>query len=265
MTASQHFLLGLAHMELKEPAEAAEQMRQCLAKRSRPALSPVNPEIIKAGPNHCLALCLSVLKQYDAAEQAFRAALADDPKSRPAKFDFARLKFERGDGIPALQLLHELVAEDPKEINVWLLGGQIALSRPEYLEFAGDWTGEAIKHFAQNGAVMLQRAEALMLSGEAEAALPLWTKAHSSNSARHLAAIVLCENLAGDCRRRFAPGDEPLVSQEFLKWYRALIGMRASSTVERLNQGMDRLRAVLPTFAKMWDAAVKEARQPVSA
>jgi len=43
MTASQHFLLGLACMELKEPAEAAEQMRQCIAKRTKPALSPINP------------------------------------------------------------------------------------------------------------------------------------------------------------------------------------------------------------------------------
>lgn len=145
------------------------------------------------------------------------------------------------------------------------MGGQIALSRPEYLEFARDWSGEAIKQFPQNSAVILQRAEALLLSGDAAAALPLWTQAHSPSSARHLAVMVLCENLAGDCRRRFAPGDEPLVSQEFLKWYRALIGVRAMSTVERLNQGMERLGAALPTFVKMWETAVKEAQQPVSA
>ena len=81
MTASQHFMLGLAHLELKDPAAAAEEMRQCLAKRNLPALSPINKEILGPGPHHCLALSLAALKQNTAAEQSFQAALAEDPKS----------------------------------------------------------------------------------------------------------------------------------------------------------------------------------------
>ena len=72
-------------MELKRPAEAAEQMRQCLAKRGLPSLSPVNVEILKAGPNHCLALCLDALGEKEAAALAFAAALAEEPSSRRAR------------------------------------------------------------------------------------------------------------------------------------------------------------------------------------
>ena len=58
LTASLHFALGLAHLEQKQFCEAADQMRQCLAKRHQPALAPINKEIHQAGPRHCLALCL---------------------------------------------------------------------------------------------------------------------------------------------------------------------------------------------------------------
>jgi glycosyltransferase involved in cell wall biosynthesis/tetratricopeptide (TPR) repeat protein len=265
LTATQHFLTGLACMELKEPAEAAEQMRQCLAKRERPALSPANRDIFKAGPNHCLAISLTALKQDAEAEKAFTAALADDPKSRPAKFDFARFRFEKGDAIEALKLLHELVADNPDEIQVWQFGGQIALSQPEFLEFARNWTGEAFKHFPDNPVIVLHRAEALMLSQDAEQALLLWTRAHSPNSARHLAALVLCESLAGRYERHFAAADETLVSQEFMKWYRALIRANAADTVGRLNAKLNSLRSILPSFIKILEAAMKEAGQPMAA
>ena len=265
LTASQHFLLGLAHLELKQPAEAAEQMRQCLAKRDRPALSPINPEIRKAGPNHCLALSLAALKKPAEAEQAFRAALADEPKSRATRLDFARFRAEQGQPLEALKLLNELVAENPGEVQVWQFGAQIALSRADFLEFARDWTGEAIKHFPEHPAIALQRAEALLLNQDVEQALPLWTKAHSPKSARQLAALALCEFLSGECSRTFTPADEKLVSQEFLKWYRQLINARAHGLIGQLNGDMERLRAMVPTFVGIWEAAVKQVAQPAVA
>jgi GT2 family glycosyltransferase/Tfp pilus assembly protein PilF len=255
LTASQHFLLGLAHLELKQPADAAEQMRQCLDKRHRPALSPVHKEILKAGPNHCLALSLVALKQMAAAEQAFHAALAEEPQSRSVRFDFARFQIERNQPLDALKLLNQLVAEDPKEVQVWQFGAQIALSRPDFVEFARDWTGEAFKHYSQDPMIILQRAEALLLTQEAEQALPLWIKAHSPKSARHLAALVLCECITGVCERNFPPADEQLVSQEFQKWYRQLINSGANSLVYQLNESMEKVRLVLPTFATAWERA----------
>ncbi len=258
LTASQHFLLGLAHMELKQPAEAAEQMRQCVAKRDRPALSPINADIRKAGPNHCLALSLNALKQPPATESAFLAALADDPASRPVRFDFAKFRVEQGQPLEALKLLNELVAGNPADPQVWQFGAQIALSRTDFLEFARDWTGEAVKHCPDHPGNILQRAEALLLNSDVDSALPLWTKAHSPKNARHLAALVLCEFLSGDCHRSFPSADETSVSQEFLKWYRQLIAAGAHGLVNQINEGMDTLRPVVPSFVAMFEAARKQ-------
>jgi tetratricopeptide (TPR) repeat protein len=265
MTASQHFVLGLAELELKEPAEAAENMRQCIAKRDRPALSPINPEILKAGPNHCLALALAALKKPEEAAAAFQAAFADEPKSRVARFDFARFQFERGEALEALKLLNELVGENPDDAQVWQFGGQIALSRPEFFGFARDWTGEAHSHLPQHPVITLQRAEALMLGQDADAALPLWTAAHSPKSARHLAALVICEAVTGNSGRRFSPEQEPLVSQELLKWYQLLLAARANGLVSKINDNMECLRAAAPSFVKVLETAVAEARGATAA
>ncbi len=259
MTASQHFMLGLARLEFKETSDAAEQMRQCLAKRNQPALSPINKEILGPGPHHCLALCLAALKQYPAAEQAFQSALAATPKSMAAGCDYARFKVRQGQPIEALKVVNGLVAENPDEVAVWELGGQIALSQVEFREFARDWTGEALKHFPEHSAITLQRAEALMLNQEVESALPLWRKAHQPQSARHLAALVLCEFLTQNVHRRFAPADELAVSQEFLKWYRQLTKAGAHSLVNELNEKREELRGLLPSFVSACDAAVNQA------
>jgi tetratricopeptide (TPR) repeat protein len=260
LTASQHFLLGLAHLELKQPAEAAEQMRLCLDKRNRPALSPVHKEILKAAPNHCLALALAALKQTAAAEHAFGVALAEEPQSRLVRFDLARFQVERGQPLEALKLLNQLVSEDPKEIQVWQFGGQIALGRPDFVEFARDWTGEALKYHPQDPTLVLQRAEALLLTQEVEQALPLWIKSHSPTSARHLAALVLCECLTEGCERNFSATDEQKVSQEFQKWYRQLIKGGANSVVYQLNESMEKVRLVLPTFVTAWEKATSGAQ-----
>jgi GT2 family glycosyltransferase/glycosyltransferase involved in cell wall biosynthesis/thioredoxin-like negative regulator of GroEL len=263
-TASQHFLLGLAHLELKQPAEAAEHMRQCLAKRHRPALSPIHKEILGAAPNHCLALALSALHQPAAAEEAFRAALGEDPQSRLVRFDYARFQFDCNQPVEALKLLNQLAAENPKETQVWQFGARIALSKADFFDFARNWTAEAFKHCPQDSAIVLLHAEALLLNQEVEQALPLWLKAHSPKSASHLAAIVLCECLTDGCRRKFSPPDEKLVSHEFQNWYRQLIKFGANSLVYQLNESMDKLRSLLPTFTSLWDRAMSGAQAPQS-
>jgi tetratricopeptide (TPR) repeat protein len=191
--------------------------------------------------------------------------LTDDPQSRVARFDFARFLFDQGESVEALKLLNELITGNPNEVGAWQFGAQIALSAAEYFEFAADWTGEAIKHFPDHPAILLQRAEALLLASDAEQALPLWTRAHSPKSARHLAALVLCELVAGDCHRAFSPADEKSVSHEFLKWYRQLLTARAHSLTGQVNEAIDALRAILPTFVAAWESAMKESHQPAHA
>ncbi|HEU5397110.1 MAG TPA: glycosyltransferase, partial [Verrucomicrobiae bacterium] len=65
LSASLHFALGLALFELKRFPEAADAMRQCLARRREPSLAPINTDILTAVPHHCLAL--ASMKSGDAA------------------------------------------------------------------------------------------------------------------------------------------------------------------------------------------------------
>jgi glycosyltransferase involved in cell wall biosynthesis/Tfp pilus assembly protein PilF len=264
LTASHHFALGLAHMELKRPADGAEQMRQCLAKRGEATLTPVNPDILGSGPHHCLALCLMALQQKDAAGQSFAAAFREDAASRPLRFDFARYQTDIGQPVEALKLLNALAAEDPKESRVWEFGGQVATSRPDFLEFAAEWTGTALQHFPDHPALIAQRAETLFLTQDFGGAHALWCKARTSNPARQLAAIVLCEFLAGDCLRKFAPSDEALVSREAVNWYRQLISVGARQAVSQLGRRIEAVRRVLPSFARTWDAAHAHLRNTIN-
>ena len=109
LTASLHFGLGLAHMELKNFREAAVQFRQCIEKRDQPSLTPMNRDIRRAGPHHCLAVCLMHLREFDAAAEAFQQAMDADPQSRRVRFDLAAFLASRGSPVDALKQLHSLV------------------------------------------------------------------------------------------------------------------------------------------------------------
>ena len=259
LTASLHFTLGLAYLELKQSREAADQMRQCLAKRDQPSLSPINQDIRKAGPRHCLALCLDQLGETAAAAEEFRRAVQDDPQSRPARFDFARFLAAHGQPVEALNLLFALTNERADELPVWLLGGQIALGKPEFLEVALDWTAEALPHAGEDAGVRRQRAEALMLSGQCESALPLWRQLPANPEST--AAAVLCGIVAGEDELPVPDHLEAQVSREFLKWYQRLLQFNARSTVEGLNGRIESWQRALPSAGRILGAAMAEARE----
>jgi len=258
LTASMLWLLGLALIEQKQFVEGAAQMRECLAKRGQPALTPVNRNILKGGPSHCLALCLASLKQRDAAKQAFEAALKEDPNARAVRFDFARFLVEGGHEVDALKWLHELATEEPSEARVWQFGGQVALSRPEYFEFAADWTSEAHKLHSSHPAIIGQRATVLLLGGEAEAALTLWRELDSTTNAVNRAAIAICEALAGQAVTPVNGAIAPAANQEFLNWYRRLLAVNAERLVAVLHQRMDVWRGAAPLAARLIEAAMSE-------
>jgi tetratricopeptide (TPR) repeat protein len=262
LTASLHFTLGLAQMELKEFALAAEQFRQCLAKRERPALTPVNVEIRKAGPRHCLALCLAQTNEPVAAESEFQAARQDDAESAPVAADYARFLQEKGRAVEGLQLLHQFTSEHPQAAVAWQVGGAIALSQPEFLEVAVDWTAEALRHFPEDAGIQSQRAEALLLAGQPEAALPLWQKFKASEQPVALAALILCETAVG--KNEYAPSPElaGAVTQEFVNCYRRLLVCGAEPVVRRVNAGVDGLARVLPRAAELLRAVISEANAP---
>jgi len=261
LTATLHWLLGLAFLESRNYVDGAEQMRQCLAKRKNPALSPINKNILKAGPSHCLAVCLAALKQSEAANQAFRAALADDPDARPVQMDYARFLAENGHETEALKWVHQMIVREPSDARLWQFGGRVALSKPEFLEFACDWTGEAVKFFPAHLGIVEQRAEALLLHGRAQAAWPCWRQVSVTASASQRAALLICETVLG---QPLSPVPEELagrVNQEFVGWYRRLLAANASQIVQALNQRTDTLRRVIPAAAAILERALEEARQ----
>jgi tetratricopeptide (TPR) repeat protein len=260
LTASMHFTLGLALMQLQQIPQAIQHLRRCLALRDQPALSPVRKEVRQGGPHHCLALCLKMLKQPREAASAFQAALKEAPESRPLRHDFAEFLVDTGQPVEALQVLHELTREKPEEPRAWVAGGQIALSRPDFIEFACDWTSEAIQRFPGEAQIFQQRVEALILHQDAQEALITLRRGCPLATAQLEAALVLCELLSGPGWSEFG-SPETALSQEFLKWYRALIAWNASPIVNAINSRLARLREMLPSAARWLEQALLEANE----
>jgi GT2 family glycosyltransferase/Tfp pilus assembly protein PilF len=260
LTASLHFTLGLSCFELHDYQQAAENMRECLAKRGKACLSPINLDIRGAAPNHCLALCLSRLNDAAGAEKSFQAAGAADGDLEAVKFDHAKFLSDAKRPVEALRKLNEIVAVNAKHAGAWKAGGEIALSSSEFAGFACDWTGEALRALPEDAALMAQRAEALMLHGEPAAAAKLWQRLEAAQpDPRQQAALILCE-LAGDTPVHKLEGgaDELSVTRCFIEWYQRLISVRAHTVVEGVNARLEKLSHVLPTAAQMIESALAE-------
>lgn len=263
LTASLHFSLGLAHLELKQFGEAADQMRQCLAKRTQRSLSPINRDIMTAAPHHCLALALAKAGNVEEAEKAFQAALKEPVNTAGLRLDYAKLLTEQKRPVDALQQLNEIVTHDVRNIAAWRFGGQVALSQPDFLEFAGDWTGEAMRHVPEDPIVVAQRAEALMLSENIAGARDLWEKVwNNERKSQALAALILCGAASGNIAHKPEDNKEEIAtSRAFIEWYRKLFAVRAQKTLTQLMGNMSALNEVLPSAAKILGAAMAEANK----
>lgn len=258
LTATLHWFYGLSCLETKQFAEGASQMRHCLAKRKSKALSPVDKNIFKAGPNHCLALCLVALKQLEAAEKAFCAALQDEPNARAVHLDYARFLAEGGREVEALNSLHQHMLSDPSDPQVWHLGGQIALNNPEFLEFATDWTSEAMKLHGKQPGIVEQRATALLLSGNPEDALPLWKRLNGPTNDSRRAAVIICEILLDQPLEKGPLSGARTVDQEFVGWYRRLLAVNAWQAIQILNRRLASLCPLVPEAVRLLERALAE-------
>jgi tetratricopeptide (TPR) repeat protein len=263
LTASLHFALGLAQFELKQHREAAEQMRQCISKRNQRGFAPINTDILTAAPHHCLALCLMKLDDAAGAEKAFQAGLAENGRTDELKLDYTRFLVAQNRHVDALHKLHEIVQQNSQNVAAWRLGAEIALSKPEFLEFACDWTGEATRAVSDDLALIAQRAEALLLSQQTQPALPLWERAcNCERPPRALAAQILCATVESQpARTPQNNAEEIAASRAFVDWYRRLIACGASDTVMRLNSRLDALRSALPSAAQLLDSVVAETQR----
>jgi glycosyltransferase involved in cell wall biosynthesis/Tfp pilus assembly protein PilF len=263
LSASLHFALGLAFFELKHFREAAGEMRHCLAKRKEPSPGPINTDVLTAVPHHCLALALMKLDDPAGAEDAFKSGMAGNAPAAELKLDYAKFLAAQNRQVEALQQLNGLVAANCRNATAWRLGGEIALGKPEYLEFARDWTSEAVRQLPDDGAIVAQRAEALLLSQQSAEALPLWTRAiNGDRPPRALAAQIICAAVASQPveKLRDAP-EEAAVSRAFVEWYRRLVAAGARDTVVHLNSRVEMLRPVLPLAAGILDGVNAETRK----
>lgn len=261
-TATLWFQLGLACLETRRWKECADAMRRCLQLRGRPALTPVRADVMRGAPTHCLGNALRHLGENDAAAEAYRQALQDEPQSEGARMDFAVLEAQRGKTVEALTLLNEVIGLNPRHAKAWEVGGIVALRQPATIEFAVDWTGEALRNLPDLPILRRQRAEALLLGGLGAEAVDLWAEQKPASDPVNLGALTLCRMLAEQPLPEVPPSAEVAVSQEFLRRYRQLIDHNAESSVLRINEGLARLGNVLPSAAKLLQGVVAHSMVP---
>ncbi len=260
-TASMLFTLGLARWQLREFSAAADALGEALSNRNSPGLTPALADLHTAMPHHFLALCRRELGDSAGAEAAFRAGLGTARNTEAARLDYARFLAQQRRPIEALEQLHESVSTDAQNAEAWVLGGNVALSRPEFLEFALDWTAEAFRTLPTDPRVRELRAEALMLSQQSEAALPLWREeATIKPGPRARAAVLLCELCTEGLALTADPAsDRRADSSAALAWFRRWIEFGAGAAVKSVAEKRDRIRDVLPEFAAVLDSVVADA------
>jgi glycosyltransferase involved in cell wall biosynthesis/Tfp pilus assembly protein PilF len=264
-TATLFFQLGLAYLETRRWKECADAMRRCLQLRGRPALTPVRADVMRGGPSHCLGNALRQLGENDAAAEAYRQALQDEPQSEGTRMDFAVLEAQRGRTVEALTLLNEVIGLNPRHPKAWEVGGIVALRQPATIEFAVDWTSEALRNLPDLPILRRQRAEALLLGGLGAEAVDLWAEQKPASDPVNLAALTLCRLLAEQSLPEVPPLAEVAVSQEFLRRYRQLVDHNAETSVLRINEGLPRLGAVLPSATKLLQGVVAHSMVPTGA
>ena len=259
LNAAVHYAAGMAALHLQRHELAIEQLQLCLERRARPSHFPLTQVVTSSSPVQALGLAYAQAKRSGEAEATFRNALKDSPKDSALRYSLARTLWSQDKAVPALETLHALIADQADHRDAWVLGGRIALSHPDYLEFASDWTGEAIKHLPGEVDLQALRAETLMLRGELAGAVPHWRAAAAHDRPERTAALILCELCLDQLGRHVLNGNSTAVNGEFLRWYQRLLQVQARQPLLQINERLGQLETVLPGAARTLKAAMAEA------
>jgi len=261
LTSSLHYVRGLACLELQRWEEAVKAFQHSLADRSRLGLTPAFPEIHGPELPRALALSLKCLRRHEEAERVLRTAISEHPADAHLVVSLAQVLADQDRAVQAFELLHPALARFSANPVVWATGGRIALSRPEYLEFACDWTGEAVKHCPGVPELAALRGEALLLSGDPAGALGWWLKAEAKARPECRAARIICELSLDplELGEHRLNGSGEAVAREFLRWYQRLAEFHCQEPLLKVNQRLAQLRGVLPQAAEALEAAMSEA------
>jgi len=264
LTSSMHYVLGGAYFQLKQFAQAIEQMELCIAKRHEPVHWPLIREVLGVAPRRCPANAMILAGRSAEAMKAFRQAIAEDASNRPLRQDFARFLHHEKESVEALNLLHELVQEDPKDAIAWTLGGTIALSSPDYFEVSMEWTNEAIQNLPDNAEIQAQRAEFLLLGQEPQQALALWEKVPGRKLEIEVGKFI-CQLITTHVTQlpaALADLADLELSREFVRWYRRFIMWQSVEIVNAINERLSVLKQLLPMAEQVIASAVDSAGKP---
>lgn len=258
LTATLHLLRANALLQLERFEPAAAEYEKCVATRKKPAHFPQAPEVFGTLPFQSWALALLRLQRPAAAQRVLESGLQEHPDDPALCGLLAKCLWQQNLPIPALETLHRIVSRDAAQRDAWLFGSRIALSRPDYLEFALDWTGEASRHHPADPDVAAQRAEALLLNGHTAQALVSWRNAAAEGNPRRLAALLLCEAVQEQLGMHTAQTGS--VNAEFLRWYQQLAQAGARDALLRLHDQLPKLEPILPAAVSTLKAAMAEAQ-----
>ena len=90
-------------------------MKLTLSKRPAACFTPGNADVFTAKPYHCLALSLARLGDGVGAERAFQEGLGQPGGLEELRLAYARFLVDQDRPVDALNRLHELVTENPRQ------------------------------------------------------------------------------------------------------------------------------------------------------
>ena len=258
-TASIHYVAASAHIKLGQHVDAIPHLRACIAKAQNPVFTPACDGVRGALPHHLLAGCLVHDGNVAEAEKEFIRALELDPQSLGIRHDYAKTLTFLKRHEEALSLLHQGTVDGHMDAALWSLGCEIVNGSINLPDLALEWTEAAITDHPDNEYLHKHRGIALLTAGCAAEALPFFEASPNPTQPVVISAIILCRLIGGAEATTTQPTNEPAVSQEFIAWYRRLLTHNSAKAVRDVNRLLPVLEPLLPTAAKVLNAAMAEA------
>lgn len=245
LNASHHYLLGFSLYKLKKINEAISELNRCVAKTKDKATAGVLPDLYTGEPHYLLAVCYAVLNKGKEADKEFNLALEANPESLKFNYDYARFLAGQGNFDKALTILKKILPQTATNPAIWQLGARIALNNEKSVNYALQWTEEALKYCPEDPELIEYRGDALLLNGFIEQARECFTRLPVS--ARQKACIIFCEIVAGASSFPVEENEEPIVSHEVVRLYRRCLNSKAHNLISCFNRNIHILKSILPS------------------
>ncbi|MDB6055015.1 MAG: hypothetical protein JWN25_2538, partial [Verrucomicrobiales bacterium] len=171
--------------------------------------------------------------------------------------DLAKIYYRKNNPVKALEILHSLTLDLPTDPEIWVLGGEVALSQPSFLEFALDWTSEAVKYCPANAQIQEQRGMALLFNQQCESALECFLGL-AKPASHNLSAIIMCQLVTGIELMPISLLEETSISSEFIKLYKQLLAFNSSNVLRVAMEETGRLASRLPSASRIVERIAKE-------